>query len=178
MHRAFKRKCHESQSIEFRGNWIRRPRVIESAIPKSAPWRGFSGKQSNPPTITRTPRGAKRTLFQVIAFAGCRPKRFPRRKNSAFTRSLHAVVLVGVILTTRADQYSQIRIADYIVLTVHPRTLIDVGALQYMTTLPQAENRLLVLLKAGLRSVTGLVGNRARADAYVFGSPVMTIGIR
>ena len=85
-----------------------------------------------------------------------------------------AAVFVGDIITTAPQSFAVIRMLDDTKLTLRPDTTIAVGKF----SLEEGKEEACVnLIKGGLRTVTGLIGER-RPEAFAVDTPIASIGIR
>lgn len=85
-----------------------------------------------------------------------------------------ADVMEGDVINTANKSFAVIRMLDNTKLTLKPNTTIAVGAFD---TTEGKESGCINLVKGGLRTVTGLIGEK-RPEAFQVDTPVASIGIR
>jgi len=80
----------------------------------------------------------------------------------------------GDIINTASNSFAVIRMLDRTKLTLKPNTTIAVGVFD---TTEGKEEGCINLVKGGLRTVTGLIGQK-RPEAFQVDTPIASIGIR
>jgi len=92
---------------------------------------------------------------------------------------LHAGASVesGDQIHTGAQSYVQIRFTDWGLISLRPRTDFVVDDYVYEASQGGREHAFFILLRGGIRSLTGLIGHRDHAN-YRLRTPTSTIGIR
>ena len=88
-----------------------------------------------------------------------------------------ASVESGDQIHTGAQSYVQIRFTDWGLISLRPRTDFVVDDYVYEASRGGRERAFFILLRGGVRSLTGLIGHRDRAN-YRLRTPTSTIGIR
>jgi FecR protein len=83
----------------------------------------------------------------------------------------------GDQIHTGADSYLQIRFTDWSLISLRPRTDFVVERYVYEQMTRGREQAFFVLLNGGLRSLTGMIGHRNRAN-YRMRTSTATIGVR
>lgn len=83
----------------------------------------------------------------------------------------------GDTLITQADSRATIRFADGGTVTLRPNSQFQVQAFVFRPAEPEKDNLVFALLKGGLRTVTGLLGQRS-GEAYQMKAATATIGVR
>lgn len=83
----------------------------------------------------------------------------------------------GDTLVTEAGTYAKVRFVDNSELTLKPGTTVKIDAYAFDFARPEGDRAGLTLVKGGLRSITGLLGQRSK-DKFVLHTPSATIGIR
>ena len=91
--------------------------------------------------------------------------------------SVKSAVREGETLSTEQGTYARLKFRDDAEVVLRPSTQLKIDAYQYQNARPERDSVLLNLLKGGMRSVTGLIGQRSR-DKVRFGTGTATIGIR
>lgn len=86
----------------------------------------------------------------------------------------NAAVDEGDIITTASKSFAVIRMIDNTKLTLKPDTSIAIGA---YSVEEGEEEGCINLLKGGLRTVTGLIGQR-KPESFQIDTPIASIGIR
>lgn len=101
------------------------------------------------------------------------------RKADGSTRVLAAQSQVesGDTLVAEKNTYAQIRFIDNSEITLRPGTTFRIENFAYDAARPQADSAAFSLVKGGLRSITGLLGQRNK-DKFSLKTPSATIGIR
>lgn len=95
-------------------------------------------------------------------------------KNVSRTLIKGADVFAGDVINTAPQSFSVIRMMDNTKLTLRPDTTIAIGEFNLDKG---KEEGCVNLIKGGLRTVTGLIGQR-KPEAFVLDTPVASIGIR
>ena len=85
-----------------------------------------------------------------------------------------ASVFSGDVISTAPQSFAVIRMLDNTKLTLRPDTTIAVGEFNLETG---QEEACVNLIKGGLRTVTGLIGDR-KPEAFLVDTPIASIGIR
>jgi hypothetical protein len=88
-----------------------------------------------------------------------------------------APVESGDLIHTGADSYVQIRFTDWSLISLRPRTDFIVDEYAYEANRGGSERAFFILIRGGIRSLTGLIGHRNRAN-YHLSTTTSTIGIR
>ena len=88
-----------------------------------------------------------------------------------------ASVESGDQIHTGAESYVQIRFTDWGLISLRPRTDFVVDDYVYEASQGGRERAFFILLRGGVRSLTGLIGHRDHAH-YRLRTPTSTIGIR
>src|SRR5689334_16222721 len=83
----------------------------------------------------------------------------------------------GDQIHTGAESYVQIRFTDWGLISLRPRTDFVVDDYVYEASQGGRERAFFILLRGGVRSLTGLIGHRDHAH-YRLRTPTSTIGIR
>src|SRR5262245_33575771 len=73
-----------------------------------------------------------------------------------------STINVGDVITTQRDSYAQLRFSDGGQVTLRPDTQVKIEAYAYEEGQPSRDSFAMQLFKGGLRSLTGLIGKRAR----------------
>jgi len=114
------------------------------------------------------------TAGQVLAAYG---DAHALRAGRIYHLSPGAPVESGDQLHTGAESYLQIRFTDWGVISLRPRTDFVVDEYAYDARTGGRERAFFSLLNGGIRSLTGLIGHRDRAN-YRLRTTTSTIGIR
>jgi hypothetical protein len=88
-----------------------------------------------------------------------------------------SAVRPGDTVTTQPDSRAVIELRDGAKLTVRPASEFRIEGYKFAQAAPQEDSTILRLLKGGLRSLTGLLGQR-RPTAFQLNTGTATIGIR
>lgn len=83
----------------------------------------------------------------------------------------------GATISTGRDSHATLRFDDGHAVVLQPGTSFRVDGFRYTPDKPEDNNMVLSLLKGGLRSITGLIGQQ-RKQAFALKTPQATIGIR
>lgn len=83
----------------------------------------------------------------------------------------------GDTLKTGYSSFSVLAFKDESRVTLKPNTIFEIKKHHYDEKEPSISSAFMVLLRGGLRAVSGLIGKNRR-DAYKMKTPVATIGIR
>lgn len=83
----------------------------------------------------------------------------------------------GDTLVAEKNTYAQIRFIDNSEITLRPGTTFRIENFAYDAARPQADSAAFSLVKGGLRSITGLLGQRNK-EKFSLKTPGATIGIR
>lgn len=92
--------------------------------------------------------------------------------------ALDSAVDAGDTLHTDSAAWAMIRFNDGSAVTIKPDSQFRVQEFEFRQNDASADKAILVLIKGGLRALTGLIGKRNRNDAYNMRTPTATIGIR
>jgi hypothetical protein len=114
------------------------------------------------------------TAGQVLAAYG---EAHALRAGRILHLSAGAPIESGDLLHTGVDSYLQIRFTDWSVISLRPRTDFVVDEYAYEASKGGRERAFFSLLSGGIRSLTGLIGHRDRAN-YRLRTTTSTIGIR
>jgi len=114
------------------------------------------------------------TAGQVLAAYG---EAHALRAGRILHLSPGAPIESGDQLHTGAESYLQIRFTDWSVISLRPRTNFVVDEYVYEARTGGRERAFFSLLNGGIRSLTGLIGHRERAN-YRLRTTTSTIGIR
>ena len=114
------------------------------------------------------------TAGQVLAAYG---EAHALRAGRILHLSPGAPIESGDQLHTGAESYLQIRFTDWGVISLRPRTDFVVDEYAYEARTAGRERAFFSLLNGGIRSLTGLIGHRDRAN-YRLRTTTSTIGIR
>jgi len=83
----------------------------------------------------------------------------------------------GDTLLTAAGAYALVRFIDNSELALKPGTTVTIDQFAFDAARPEADRASYTLVKGGLRSLTGLLGQRSK-DKFAMKTPSATIGIR
>ncbi len=83
----------------------------------------------------------------------------------------------GDTLATAAGAYAVVRFIDNSELALKPGTTVRIEQFAFDAARPEADRAAYTLVKGGLRSITGLLGQRNK-DRFAMKTPSATIGIR
>ncbi|WP_343729298.1 FecR family protein [Duganella sp.] len=83
----------------------------------------------------------------------------------------------GDTLSTAAGAYAVVRFIDNSELALKPGTTVRIEQFAFDAARPEADRAAYTLVKGGLRSITGLLGQRNK-DRFAMKTPSATIGIR
>ncbi len=101
-----------------------------------------------------------------------------RKENgSVKVLALRSEVEQGDTLVSERNTYAQIRLIDNSEITLKPNTTFKIEAFAYEAGKPDADRASFNLVKGGLRSITGLLGQRNK-EKFSLKTPTATIGIR
>jgi hypothetical protein len=101
------------------------------------------------------------------------------RKADGSTKvlALKSEVEDGDTLVSEKNTYALIRFSDRSDITLRPGTTFRIEHFAYDAAQPQGDSAAFSLVKGGLRSITGLLGQRNK-DKFSLRTPGATIGIR
>jgi hypothetical protein len=101
------------------------------------------------------------------------------RKADGSTKvlALKSEVEDGDTLVSEKNTYALIRFSDRSDITLRPGTTFRIEHFAYDAAQPQGDSAAFSLVKGGLRSITGLLGQRNK-DKFLLKTPGATIGIR
>lgn len=108
----------------------------------------------------------------VILAKGAVTATSPDKTNRVLAKN--AAVEEGDIITTASKSFAVIRMLDNTKLTLKPDTSIAIGT---FSVEEGEEEGCINLLKGGLRTVTGLIGQR-KPESFQIDTPIASIGIR
>ena len=91
--------------------------------------------------------------------------------------SQKSAVESGDTLVSEKATYARIRFVDNSNITLRPDTQFRIENFAYDAAKPDNDNAVFRLLKGGLRSVTGLLGQRSK-ERFALNTPTATVGIR
>lgn len=91
--------------------------------------------------------------------------------------ALKSEVEGGDTLVTEPATYAKVRFIDDSELTLKPGTTVTIDQFSFDSVKPAGDSAGLTLVKGGLRSVSGLLGQRSK-EKFVLKTPNATIGIR
>jgi hypothetical protein len=100
-----------------------------------------------------------------------------KRAGATRALSVKSEIQEGDTLMTQADTYARFKFNDNGELVMRPESQLDVTRYSYKAAEPQQDGVLLGLVKGGMRSVTGLLGQRSK-DKFSVQTNTATIGIR
>jgi hypothetical protein len=100
-----------------------------------------------------------------------------KRGGATRALSVKSDIQEGDTLITQADTYARLKFNDNGEVVMRPDSQLDVAHYSYQASEPQRDNVLLALIKGGMRSVTGLLGQRNK-ERFSVRTPTATIGIR
>ncbi|MCW5625243.1 MAG: FecR domain-containing protein, partial [Burkholderiales bacterium] len=100
-----------------------------------------------------------------------------RTDGSMAVLSKGSAVTVGDTLRTQAESRAEIQTQDRARVIVRPDSTFKIEGYRFTQSAPQDDSTVLRLLKGGLRSISGLLGQR-RPAAYQLNTATATIGIR
>ena len=89
----------------------------------------------------------------------------------------HSPILRGDTLITSENSYTQIRMKDGALLSLRPKTRLQIKEYAFNGKEDGTERSFMDLLSGGLRTITGYIGHRNKQN-YRVRTPVATIGIR
>lgn len=84
----------------------------------------------------------------------------------------------GDVVMTESDSAAKLLFSDGARVALRASSRFMIESYRFDARDPAGENAFFRLLKGGLRTITGLVGNRGKREAYRVNSVVATIGIR
>ncbi len=99
------------------------------------------------------------------------------REGKELALARGAVVKSGDLVKVAADSSAQIRMSDESILALAPRTEFLISDYRFSADKPTEGRAIFSLLKGAFRTVTGIIGLRAREN-YRVNAVVATIGIR
>lgn len=91
--------------------------------------------------------------------------------------ALRSEVEQGDTLLTEKNTYARVKFIDNSEVTLKPGTTFRIEAFSYEAAKPEGDSASFNLLKGGLRSVSGLLGQRNK-EKFQLKTPTATIGIR
>lgn len=91
--------------------------------------------------------------------------------------ALRSEVEQGDTLLTEKNTYARVKFIDNSEVTLKPGTTFKIEAFAYEAAKPEGDSASFNLLKGGLRSVSGLLGQRNK-EKFQLKTPTATIGIR
>ena len=100
-----------------------------------------------------------------------------KRAGATRALSVKSEIQEGDTLMTQSDTYARFKFNDNGELVMRPESQLDVTRYTYKAAEPQQDSVLLGLVKGGMRSVTGLLGQRNK-DKFNVQTNTATIGIR
>lgn len=100
-----------------------------------------------------------------------------KRAGATRALSVKSEVFEGDTLMTQADTYARFKFNDDGEVVMRPESQLDVTHYAYQPAEPARDNALLGLIKGGMRSVTGLLGQRNK-EKFSVQTKTATIGIR
>lgn len=89
-----------------------------------------------------------------------------------------STVQVGEVIATQPNSSARLKFTDGSEVTMSSNSRFKVDAYSFNSAAPKTDRLVMNLLKGGLRSITGLIGNRGGQDAYRLQAMTATIGIR
>lgn len=89
-----------------------------------------------------------------------------------------AAVHAGDVISTQPNSSAVVKFTDGGQLTVTGNSQVRLDEYRYKSATPKTDSLVMSLLKGGLRSVTGFIGQGASRDAYRLQTTTATIGIR
>ncbi|MDP1610198.1 MAG: FecR family protein [Sulfuritalea sp.] len=92
--------------------------------------------------------------------------------------AVNSPIDTGDTLHTDSTAWALVRFNDGSVVTIKPDSRFQVQEFDFEESDPARDNIVLVLVKGGLRAVTGLIGKRHKPGAYRLRTLTATIGIR
>lgn len=111
----------------------------------------------------------------VVNLSG--PLMAKKADGSVKVLALRSEVEQGDTLVSEKNTYAQIKFIDNSEITLRPGTTFTIEAFAYDSARPAGDSASFTLLKGGLRSVTGLLGQRNK-EKFSLKTPAATIGIR
>lgn len=100
-----------------------------------------------------------------------------KRAGETRVLSVKSEIFEGDALSTQSASYARLKFNDGGEVVIRPDSQLDVTNYSYAEAEPQRDNVLLGLLKGGMRSVTGLLGQRNK-EKFSVKTMTATIGIR
>jgi hypothetical protein len=101
-----------------------------------------------------------------------------RQNGRKVVLGLNSPVEAGDILHTDTAAWASIRFNDGGTVVIKPDSRFQVREFEFRENDAAADKAVFVLLKGGLRALTGLIGKRNRLGSYSMRTPTATIGIR
>lgn len=100
-----------------------------------------------------------------------------KRADETRMLSVKSEIYEGDSLSTQTDTYVRLKFNDDGEVVMRPDSRMDITAYAFQSAEPQRDNALLALVKGGMRSVTGLLGQRNK-EKFSVQTNTATIGIR
>lgn len=116
------------------------------------------------------------TAGHVASLSG--PLMAARQDGRKVALTLNSPVESGDILVADSGTWAAIRFRDGGTITIKPDSRFQVREFEFRENDGAEDKALFVLLKGGVRALTGLIGKRSRPGAYSMRTPTATIGIR
>ena len=92
--------------------------------------------------------------------------------------SINSTVEEGDVLITEKRTYATIKMRDNSNITLRPNTHFKVERFAFDKDRPREDRSFYVLIRGGMRAITGLIGKRGDADSYRVSTPTAVLGIR
>ena len=122
------------------------------------------------PLLAQTPEAGRTTSVTGIVA-------LQRADGSVSIAARGSAVRPGDTVLTQPDSRAVIELRDGAQLTVRPGSELRIEGYRFLQGNPEEDSTVLRLIKGGLRTITGLLGQR-RPKAFQLSSGVATIGVR
>lgn len=91
---------------------------------------------------------------------------------------INSAVEEGDLLTTEKRTYASIKMRDNSSITLLPNTHFKVERFAFDEDRPREDRSFYVLIRGGMRTITGLIGKRGDMDSYRMTTPTAVAGVR